>query len=120
MYLIQQITDSPLQQQSLILYNGNVMSFTLNYLDSQQGWFITNLVYGTFILNGTRVTVNPNMLNQYRNQIPFGLGCFTSVLRDPTLQQEFRSGNFNLYILDQTEINTYIELLSVGSANVST
>jgi len=52
------------------------------------------------------------MLNQFINQIPFGLGCFTTLLREPTQQQDFSSGNFNLYILDQTEIDEYAILLS--------
>ncbi len=119
MYLIQQITTAPLQQKSLILYNGNILSIVLNYLDSQQGWFINNLIYQDFVLNGTRITVNPNILNQFKNKLPFGLGCFTTLSREPTLQQDFSSNNFKLYILDQREVNTYNQLLSVGRANVS-
>lgn len=112
MYLIQQVTNAPLQQQSLVLYNGAILSLTFYYSNQQQGWFINNLTYGTFILNGLRIVVNPNMLNQFRNQIPFGLGCFTTLLREPTQQQDFSSGNFSLYILDQSEIDEYAILLS--------
>lgn len=114
MYLIQQITSNPLQQQSLILYNGNVLSLTLYFIPLQQGWFITNLTYNSFILNGVRITVSPNMLNQFRNQIPFGLGCFTTLLREPSQQQDFSSGNFNLYILNQNETEEYAQLLALG------
>lgn len=120
MYLIQQITDSPLQQQSLLLYNGNILSITLYFIPMQQGWFLTNLTYSSFILNGTRVTVNPNILNQYQNILPFGLGCFTKLNREPTLQQDFSSGNFNLYILNQNEVAQYNQLLSSGRLNGST
>lgn len=115
MYIIQQITTSPSQELSLILYNGNILTLTLYYSNQQQGWFFNNITYGTFILNGTRITVSPNMLNQYRNQIPFGIGCFTTLLREPTQQQDFSSNNFNLYILDQTEIDEYATLLSQNS-----
>lgn len=93
------------------------MTIVLNYLDSQQGWFITNLIYEDFVLNGFRITVNPNMLNQFKNKLKFGLGCFTNLLREPTLQQDFSSGNFNLYILDEIEVNTYNRLLSLGPAD---
>src|SRR5690348_7135016 len=120
MYLIQGITDSPYQQQSYILYNGNILQVTMTYLDSQQGWFITNMVYGDFVLNGMRITVNPNMLNQFRNKLPFGLGCFTQLLREPTLQQDFSSQNFKLYILDQTEVDQYNQILSSENSNGST
>lgn len=54
------------------------------------------------------------MLNQFRNQIPFGLGCFTTLLREPTQQQDFSSGSFNLYILSQTEVTEYANLLTLG------
>jgi len=112
MYLIQQFTNAPLQTQSFILYNGNILTCTFYFSSQQQGWFINNFTYGSFILNGMRITVLPNMLNQFRNQIPFGLGCFTTLLREPTQQQDFSSGNFSLYILDNTEVDEYNELLS--------
>lgn len=54
------------------------------------------------------------MLNQFRNQIPFGLGCFTTLLREPTQQQDFSTGNFNLYILSQSEVTEYANLLALG------
>lgn len=114
MYLINQITSNPLQQMNLILYNGNILSLTLYFIPLQQGWFLTNLIYNSFILNGLRVTVSPNMLNQFRNQIPFGLGCFTTLLREPSLIQDFSSNSFNLYILDQNEVDEYAQLLSLG------
>lgn len=98
----------------LILYNGNILNLTLYFISLQQGWFITNLTYNNFTLNGLRVTASPNMLNQFRNQIPFGLGCFTTLLREPSLVQDFSSGNFNLYILDQSEIDEYAQILSLG------
>ena len=114
MYLINQITSNPLQQMGLILYNGNILTLTLYFIPLQQGWFITNLTYNNFVLNGLRITVSPNMLNQFRNQIPFGLGCFTTLLREPSLLQDFSSANFNLYILDQSETDEYAQLLSLG------
>jgi hypothetical protein len=112
MYLIQQITDSPYQQQSLVLYNGNVLTMTLYFSAQQQGWFIENLTYQDFIINGMRITVNPNFLNQFRNQIPFGLGCYTTLLREPSLLQDFSSNNFSLYILDNIEVDSYVNILS--------
>lgn len=88
------------------------MQLTMYFSEQQQGWFITNMNYGSFVLNGMRITVNPNMLNQYRNQIPFGLGCFTKLSREPSLLQDFSSQNFKMYILDQTEIDNYANILS--------
>lgn len=109
-----------MQQLSLILYNGNILTLTIYFIPLQQGWFITNLTYNAtnFVLKGLRITVNPNMLYQFKNQIPFGLGCFTTLLREPSLQQDFSSGNFNLYILTQTEVSQYSQLLSLGPPTV--
>lgn len=117
MYLIQRITSDASQTQSLILYNGNVMTFDIVYSDSQQGWFITNLVYGDFVAKGLRIVVNPNMLNKFKNLIDFGLGCFTQLTREPTQIQDFSSGNFSLYILTKAEVDTYNQLLSAGKSN---
>ncbi len=119
MYLVPQITSSPYQQKSLILPNGNIVNFYLKYLESQQGWFITNLIYEDFVMNGVRITCNPNILNQFKNKLKFGLGCFTTLSREPTLKQDFSSRNFNLYILDEVDVNTYNELLSTGPKNGS-
>jgi hypothetical protein len=115
MYLIQQVTSNSLQQLSLILFNGNVLNIKLYFRSMQQGWFISNLTYDDLIINELRITVSPNMLNQFRNQIPFGLGCFTSQSREPSLLEDFSSGNFKLYILDTVEVNEYVRLLSKGS-----
>lgn len=119
MYLIQRITSDASQRQSLILHTGNVMNFDIVYSDSQQGWFITNLVYGSFVLKGIRIIVSPNMLNQFRNLIDFGLGCFTKEKREPTLLQDFSSKNFNLYILTKEDVGVYNKLLSRGKQNAS-
>jgi len=119
MDLIQRITSDASQRQSLILYNGNVMSFEIIYSDSQQGWFITNLEYGSFIARGLRIVVSPNMLNQFKNLIDFGLGCFTNTRREPTLIQDFASKNFNLYILRKAEVDEYNQRLSEAKQNVS-
>lgn len=111
---ITNITDAPNQTQTLILPNGNSFTLTLYYIDLQYGWFITNLTYGTFILNSVRVTNNPNMLYQWQNLIPFGLACFSPSLREPTQLQDFASGASNLYVLTQAECQAYAAYLSGG------
>ena len=114
MYIIQQITNDPKQSQILILPDGSLLTLQIYFSQMQQGWFITNLTYGTFTINGLRITNIPNMLNQFRNQIPFGLACFTTASREPSLQEDFSSGNSILYILDQTEVAQYASILSGG------
>lgn len=112
MYIIQQITADPLQVQKLVLPDGSQLSLTIYFVPMQFGWFITNLTYGSFILNGVRITNSPNILNQWRNQIPFGLACYSTNQREPSQSQDFSSGASKLYLLDASETKEYAEFLA--------
>jgi hypothetical protein len=116
MYLIQQVTSDPVQKQTLILPNGNTLTMQMYFVPMQYGWFISQMVYGTFTLNSLRITVSPNMLRQFKNQIPFGLACYANgVVREPSQQQDFSSNAFSLYILSAAEVIEYEELLAGNS-----
>lgn len=112
MYQIQQITVDPFQRRTLVLPDGNQISLTLAFYPMQLGWFVTELTYQTFVLRGLRITVSPNMLFQFKNQIPFGLACFAQQNREPTQQQDFSSGAAKLYLLTQEDVEQFSELLS--------
>lgn len=114
MNLIQQITNDANQTQTIVLPDGTSFDFTLYYVDLQIGWFITNLTYGTFTLSGFRVSRSPNMLNQYRNQIPFGLGCVMTQDREPTQQLDFSTGVGQLYLLSAAEVAQFSSFLTTG------
>lgn len=114
MNTIQQITDDPSQNQILPLPNGNSINLTIQYIPQQSGWFITSLTYLNFTLQGVRITNSPNMLHQFRNQIPFGLACYTTAQREPTQQQDFLSGASTLYLLSQADVMAYAEFLTDG------
>lgn len=126
MYIIQQITSDALQQQKLILPDGTILTLQLYYRPMQLGWFIESLVYnpvtvsygppsnyvGPFVAKGIRITNSPNLLNQFRNQIPFGIACYTQQNREPTQAQDFASGAAALYLLDKAEVAHYAGLLT--------
>lgn len=116
MFLIQQITDNPLQQQTLILpSNGVPILLELYFRPLQQGWFINQITYQDFIVRGMRVVNSPNMLYQFKNLIPFGLGCFSDGNREPSLQEDFSSGASKLYILSEEEVEEYTDYLQHGA-----
>ena len=115
MFIIQTITNDPQQKQTWVLQDGTAIAVQLEFKPMQFGWFINSLTYGNFSLNGYRVVNSPNMLYQFKNQIPFGLACFTTGNREPNQQQDFSSGNSVLYILSAAEVDQYTEFLS-GSA----
>jgi hypothetical protein len=113
---ITQITSQPLQQQILTIEDGSQFSLEIFFMPTQLGWFITSLTYPNtnFTLNGMRIVLNPNMLFQFQNQIPFGLACYPvgNQGREPSQQQDFSSGAFQLYILTQAEVQQYTQILS--------
>lgn len=115
MIQIQRITANPLQQQTLVLDDGTSFAITMYFMPMQLGWFFTNITYGNFVLNGIRITNNPNMLFQFQNLVPFGIACFSTGNREPSLQDDFVSGASKLYILSQDECEEYTAYVRGGS-----
>lgn len=114
MFQIQNLNQNALQKMNLLLPDGSAISLTIYFSLTQQGWFIKSLSYGSFILNGFRISNSPNMLYQWQNILPFGLACFSVEEREPALIQDFLSGNSKLYVLTQAECQQYQEFLSGG------
>ena len=115
MYRIQNITEDAFQQQTVVLFNGNSMFLQLYFMPMQYAWVITELTYQNFTINGLRICNSPNMLQQFKNKLPFGLACKTAGGREPSLQQDFSSGASSLYILTDAEVEYYSTLLASGS-----
>lgn len=114
MILVLNLAAVPNQQQTFILPDGSSFTFSMLLRDQQQGWFLTSLTYGpsNFALNSYRIVNSPNMLYQWQNILPFGLACYSTANREPSLLQDFSSGNSKLYVLTQAEcqqFNTYVE-----------
>lgn len=112
MFQIQQVTTAPYQKQTLLLPDGGQVAITVRFVPMQLSWVIETLTYNTFTLNNLRITNSPNMLHQFRNQIPFGLACFSVNNREPSLQQDFFSQASVLYILNAAETIQFAEFLS--------
>lgn len=105
------ITADTLQKQRMVLPDGTFLTMTICFKPMQLGWFIQELVHDAFTLNGVRIVVSPNMLQQFRNQIPFGLACFSTGNREPQLAQDFVSGNCSLYLLTAAEVDQLTEII---------
>jgi hypothetical protein len=115
MLLIQQLTSDPLQQQSMVLADGSKVTIQLYFRPMQFGWFFNSISYGSFLLQGIRVTNNPDILYQWRNQIPFGIACYTVGNREPSQQEDFSSGASKLFLLTEAEVEQYREFLENGT-----
>lgn len=114
MLQIQRISAYPYQKQTIVLDNGELLSITIYFRPIQSGWFFNELTYRDFVLQGLRITNQPNMLYQWKNKLPFGLGCFSTANREPSLQQDFSTGNSKLYILTEAEVDAYTTFLQGG------
>lgn len=112
MFQVQNLTNDTRQKQTLVLPDGSQIQLSIYFIPMQLGWFITSLVYKDFVLNGLRISNSPNMLYQFRNQIPFGLACFSSDNREPALQDDFATQASQLFVLSEDEVNQYTEFLS--------
>ena len=114
MNLIQQVTSDPFQQQTLVLPDGTSFLLQLYFMPMQYAWIITKLVYQNFTLTGMRVTNSPNILEQYCNQLPFGIACYSTNNREPTQQKDFFSGASKLYVLSALEVAQVTALYTKG------
>lgn len=112
MYTITNITKNYLQTQNVVLQDGSSFKFEICYKPMQYGWFIQDLVYGDIEIKGMRICVNPNMLHQFMNILPFGIACYTTLGREPTQLEDFSSGNFQLLVLSKDETTAYKAYLS--------
>lgn len=101
-------TDSPSQTTTVTLQDGGSFVLDLYYRPQQMGWFF-DLYYNTFELLGQRLVYSPNMLRQFRGQIPFGLAVLAKDENDPLKQEDFANGNAVFVLLDEADIET-IEL----------
>ena len=112
MYQIQNLTNNARQKQNLVLPDGTFISIEIYFIEMQQGWFITSLEYGSFVLKGIRISNSPNIIRQFKNQIPFGLACFSNAEREPSLIDDFLSENSKLFVLTEEEVQEYEDYLS--------
>lgn len=101
----------PSQKQRLILPDGSSVSIQLAFKPMQYGWFFQSIEWQDFSLKGVRVVNSPNILNQFRNKIPFGLACYSTQNREPTLQEDFSSKSSTLYLLNEADVAEVTEFL---------
>ena len=112
MYKLEQLTSDPLQELSITLDDGSTFVLTVYFMSNQYCWTIQKLTYGSFEINNLFIANNPNLLFQWKNILPFGIGCFSESKREPSLIDDFSSDSSSLYVLNKTEVDFYSEILS--------
>lgn len=106
---IQSITADAKQSFTLTLPNGETATLRLEFKPLQLGWFAAVSYGAGFLVNSLRITRNQNVLDQFSNVIPFGLGCFTDDGEEPLFQQSFAAGRARLCLLDQSDMAALAE-----------
>lgn len=100
---IDNITDDANQLITVVLDDGTNVLLNLVYRPAVQRWTV-DVAHGTFIVNGINITVNPNFMREWRNVIPFGLGCTTTDGGDPVYLEDFVNGRATLHILTAADV----------------
>ena len=103
MLQINEISDDYIQQLTPELENGETFTFNLSYIEAQQAWF-ADVTYNNTIINGIRLVYSANLLQQYKNIIPFGLQVISADVLDPDSLDSFSSGAVEIFILNETEV----------------
>ena len=106
MQILDTISNDAKQKHTILLEKDN-SSIVINlvYKPTQLGWFM-DVEYETkdFYIYGLRVTTNLNILNQWRNVIPFGIICYCEDAQEPLSVEDFLVGRAHLAVLDEDEV----------------
>lgn len=110
MQVLDTITAEAKQKHTILLEKDNTsIVLNLTYKPTQLGWFL-DVEYDAkdFKIYGLRVTTNSNILNQWRNILPFGIICYCEDSYDPLSLQDFVVGRAHLAILNEDEVQKVI------------
>ena len=111
MQILDTISNDAKQKHTILLDKDNSsIVIRLVYKPTQLGWFM-DVEYDTkdFIVRGLRVTTNLNILNQWRNILPFGIICYCEDEQDPLSIEDFLVKRAQLAILDEDEVEAIVE-----------
>lgn len=112
MQILDTISNDAKQKHTILLEKDNsAVVIRLVYKPTQIGWFM-DVEYETknFAVYGLRVTTNLNILNQWRNILPFGIICYCEDAQDPLSIEDFLVKRAYLAILNEEEIESIVNI----------
>lgn len=92
---------------------GGEIIMRLAYRPRVQRWFI-DIEFGSFILNGFKLTRGPNVLYKWSNIIPFGLTVNVADDFEPFVINDFSSERVKLFLLTTAEVEEVESLIVQG------
>ena len=111
MQILDTISNDAKQKHTILLEKDNSsIVIRLVYKPTQIGWLM-DVEYEpkNFAVYGLRVTTNVNILNQWRNVLPFGIICYCEDNYDPLSIEDFIVERAHLAILSEEEVNEIVE-----------
>lgn len=105
MQIITSLTSSPNQFHQLVLENNETADIYLRYYPRMFSWFF-DIAYKDKRVNNIKVVLHPNILRQFKNNIPFGLMFYTDNDSpvEPFQITDFETGRVKLSILNKDEV----------------
>lgn len=106
MQTLDNISNEAKQKHTILLAeDSSRIVLDLTYKPDVLGWFL-DVTYedADFIVRGLRITTNSNLLNQWRNKLPFGIICRCKDAQDPLLIEDFLVKRASLSILSSEEV----------------
>lgn len=97
------LSDDAKQHLSAILDGYSAVSIYVEYKPQQYGWFL-DLSWGSFSVNSLRLTTSPNILRQFKNILPFGIGVSGVGGAEPVNITDWSTGTCGFYILDSVDV----------------
>lgn len=112
MQILDTISNDAKQKHTILLdADSSPIVIRLVYKPTQLGWFM-DVEYDTkdFAVYGLRVTTNLNILNQWRNLLPFGIICYCDNAQEPLSIEDFLVERAHLAVLSQDEVSQIASL----------
>lgn len=103
MHQITTLTNEPKQRCQLVLESNDTVDFRLYFYPRQQSWYF-DFAYKDLIVNGSKAVLSPNVLRNFKNIIPFGIGFSADSLVEPFSLDDFSSGRVRMYLLNREDI----------------
>lgn len=112
MQTIEDISNEARQKHTILLAEDSsriILEFT--YKPDVLGWFL-DVTYENlnFSVRGLRIVTTSNLLNQWRNILPFGILVQCKDAQDPLLLEDFLVKRARISILSKEEVQQLLDL----------
>ena len=98
------LTAVPKQSIKIQLDDGSIVELRFIYRTNQRAWFF-DVLYKDFSCCGIQLTNCPNIIRQFQNILPFGVGCYVKDGYEPWFLNDFESGRVSVFVLSADDVD---------------